>query len=184
MADFIPVNTNFENWAEVQPLYEHLYGRDLSSAAALESFLLDWGKLTDCLKDCRLRLDIAINCDTESKEKEDRNRAFLRTVSPQRKTWHQKLQQKFIESPALGKLPAERYGLLIRIIQNGLKLFREENLPLEVEESILVQEYQKICGRMLLKYQGQGYILNSLAALSRFLSYLPPQDCSSYFQKN
>ena len=46
---------------------------------------------------------------------------------------------------------------------NEVELFRPQNVPLETEEEVLQQQYQKICGTMTVTYRETEYTLQQLA---------------------
>jgi oligoendopeptidase F len=75
----------------------------------------------------------------------------------------QRLRERFVESPGAGALPGERYFVLQRSFRNSVELFREENVPREVEEHKLTQRYQRITGAMTVEFRSEELTLQQAA---------------------
>ena len=57
--------------------------------------------------------------------------------------------------------------MLDRKWQADVELFREENVPLETEVTKLVNEYDKICGAMIVNFRGKDYTLQQTGPVHR-----------------
>jgi oligoendopeptidase F len=66
-----------------------------------------------------------------------------------------RLQQIFYNSPARKDLPKDKYEHLEKIIANEIELFREENIPLKVQEQELATQYGAICSKMSAFFEGE-----------------------------
>ena len=66
-----------------------------------------------------------------------------------------KLNEKCCESPYFHQLDENRYGLMRRVRETKIKLFREENIPLFVKEQELSTKYDEIMGSLTIEWEGE-----------------------------
>jgi oligoendopeptidase F len=66
-----------------------------------------------------------------------------------------KLKKKFYESPLRKELTEDKYAHLNRIIANDIEIFREENVPLFVEERELSNKYGEIISKIAINFRGE-----------------------------
>ncbi|MDP6035434.1 MAG: M3 family oligoendopeptidase, partial [Verrucomicrobiota bacterium] len=98
---------------------------------------------------------IAMTCHTSSEEAKKAYLGFVEDVEPGMKEQMFKLAKLFVEHPLRGELPSERYAVLDRDWASMVELFREENVPLETEETKLGQQYQELMGGLTVDFQGE-----------------------------
>jgi oligoendopeptidase F len=154
---FVPATARMGDWAEVEPLFDQLEQR-LDAArdvSALESWLRDWGELSAALDEEMARRYIAMTCHTDNVEAEKAYLAFVEGVEPRTKPRQFRLEQRYLQHPALEDLPEATYEVFNRSVRVSVELFREENVPLETEESKLGQQYQKVSGGMTVEFDGK-----------------------------
>jgi oligoendopeptidase F len=107
-----------------------------------------------------------MTCHTDDRVAEKNYLHFVEEIEPRCKPWWQKLHEMFVSSPLRSQLEKERYTVLSRTIENRVRLFRQQNVPLEMEEAKLSQKYQKITGAMTGWFEGRE---QTLQQLSRYL---------------
>jgi oligoendopeptidase F len=76
--------------------------------------------------------------------------------------WHA-LDEAYLASPYRKQLPMDRYGVMDRIVETNVALFRPENVPLETEDALLAKDYQKVTGAMTVRFRGQELTLQQAA---------------------
>ncbi|MBZ0257951.1 M3 family oligoendopeptidase, partial [bacterium] len=151
---FVPNDCDLGQWPQLQSLFESLLKRTIESSSDLEKWLLDMSELASCLAEERARRYIDMTCNTEDEEIEKRYMQFLEEIDPQCKPyWHQ-LNEAYVASPYRSELPQERYGVYDRMTEAEINLFREENIALQTAEAKQSQHYQKICGAMMVEFDG------------------------------
>jgi oligoendopeptidase F len=156
---------SFDRWSSAEPYYRELAQRQLTSLAEFESWLHDWSEVDSIFDEEGTSRQIDMTCATDDSAREARFLDFLENVRPHREPWHNKLREKLVE--AVDRLrPPPRYEVLARSARNACAIFREENIPLQVEDARLGQQYQKISGAMTVTYRGQELTLQQAA---RFL---------------
>jgi oligoendopeptidase F len=96
-----------------------------------------------------------MTCHTDDPVKEKAFLEFEEQISPRcRPRWF-KLAKALLAHPRRGAMDKRRWEVLLRSFENHVALFREENIPLEVEDTKLAQQYQKTAGEMTVAYEGQ-----------------------------
>src|SRR5260370_21092804 len=100
--------------------------------------------------------------DTTNTQYEERYLQVVESVLPVQEQRDFVLKQKLLASPAVGEL-GEQYAMLRRNVKSEVGLFREENVPLQIDIRKLEQEYNKITGAEEAEFQGKTYTLPQLA---------------------
>lgn len=154
---FVPRDMKIESWEEIAPVFDKLETNldDCSSAADLEAWLLKVSELGAILDEDGSRRYIAMTCHTSVEQAKRAYLDFVENIEPHLKEHFFILANKFVAHPKRSELPAERYEILNRDWQSIVDLFREENVPLETEESKLGQQYQEKMGGLTVEFQGE-----------------------------
>src|SRR5207247_535636 len=161
---FIPAGTSLGDWKKIEPLFEQLEARALqaSSLAGFEQWLLDWSELSAALDEESSRRYIAMTCHTDNVEAKQAYLEFVEEIEPRAKPRQFKLSEVFLAHPARAQLPKRRYEVFDRDTKVQVELFRQENVPLETEETKLGQQYQELTGSLTVRFQDRKSIrLNS-----------------------
>lgn len=165
---FVPSDLTVRTFDDVAGLYNELEGRDVTTPERLQQFLSDFSELTSVVDEHASRLYIAKTCHTDDEAAQSAYLFFVEHVEPRIKPAFFRLQKKAVSSPAM-KVLAESDGRLHILSRNwsaDVELFREENVPLEVEVNRLTNDYDKVCGAMTAVVDGREYTLPQAA---RFL---------------
>ncbi len=157
---YVP-NDALADWNELEPLFDELNTRPVATAADLERTILDLSDLLDAVVEEGAVRDIRMTCDTTDLDHENAHLHFISEIEPRVKEQVQRLQTRFVGCPAWTKLDP-RYAVLKRQIENAIALFRDENLPLEVEDCKLGQRYEKLAGAMTVEYDGKEQTLQQM----------------------
>jgi oligoendopeptidase F len=144
-------------WPQFEPYYTELASRVLS-ATTVETFLNDWTRFHDRLDEVGTRLSIAKDVNTADKGAEQEFNRFLEDIYPKSQEAEQKLKTKLLES---GLKPAG-FERPLRRMQADAALFREANLPLQVEDAKLSTEYGKITGSQTVQWEGKEITVTQL----------------------
>ncbi len=96
-----------------------------------------------------------MTCHTDDKDIETAYLHFVENIDPKCKPyWHQ-TKELFVANPLHKKLPKQRWMVFTRGVEMEIKLFRAENIPLQVEDAKLSQRYQKVVGAMMVEIEGK-----------------------------
>ena len=154
---FVPADFKVSGWDAIEPLFDQLE-TDLDacgSSESLEAWLLKVSELGAILDEDGSRRYISMTCHTSKDEAKGAYLDFVENIEPHLKERFFQLAKKFVNHPQRAHLPAERYEILNRDWQSMVDLFREENVPLETEESKLGQQYQEKMGALTVGFQGE-----------------------------
>ena len=160
---FLPEHLDLGDWGSVEPWFRELLEHSIESVPGLERWLLDWSELQACLSEERSRRYIAMTVNTEDKEAERAYLDMIELFMPQAKPWLHKLNEKYVACPLRSQLDAARYAVLDRDIEAQIELFRQENIELQAQASVLSQQYQKVTGAMSVQFQGQERTMPQMA---------------------
>ena len=144
-----------KQWDELQPIYQEFLDREIVSADALESWLLELGQFDAYVGETGSMLYVDMTCDTENEEVKQAYLDFVEQVQPELAKVGDSLNRKLAESPYADELDSVEYNVLLRATRMGIAIFREENIALGTELTKLGQRYNEICGAMTVQFDGE-----------------------------
>lgn len=159
---FVPDAFDATDPLAVSQLYDQLDPRDVSTRDALENWILDWEELDAVLTECYTAAYVDMTSDTTNPDYEARYIKVIENIIPVTEQRGFQLKEKMLKSPALDQLGPD-YEIFLRNVRAEVEIFREENVPLLMEEQKLDQEYEKITGGQQAEFQGKVYPLPQLA---------------------
>jgi len=151
---FIPDEFDASKWENIEPYVNDLLERKLSSSDCLESLISDSSNLAEHISETGALLYINMTCDTEDERKKNSFLSFVENVRPKLSKFSDELNRRIIDHKSIADLPT-RYDLMIRGIKSDIEIFREENIPLGVEQTKLVTKAQGITGAMTVVFEGK-----------------------------
>ena len=151
---FIPEDFDASSWENIEPYVDDLIQRNLSCSSCLEKLISDSSNLAEHISETGALLYIGMTCDTENETKKNDFLNFVENIRPKLSKFSDKLNRRIAEHPSVGDLP-DRYDLMIRGIKSDIDIFREENIPLGVEQTKLVTKAQGITGSMTVEFEGE-----------------------------
>ena len=155
ITDFVPADIDASIWENVQPFFQQLLERKLKCSGCLEQLLLDRSELDAAVAEAGSNLYIAMTCNTEDEDAKNGFLAFVENVEPEWKKVGFELNKKVVSCPYVNDLDQERFNVLLRDWTADVELFRDENVPLQTEDTKLGQEYAELCGKMMVDYDGE-----------------------------
>lgn len=160
---FLPEDFVVTTWEALQPYFEELKQRPLTSLEALEQWLKDMSELEAVISEDACWRQIRMTCDTTDKSLEEAFAYFCMQIQPQLQPYADALNKKLIESEWVKDLDQQEYATYLRNVNKQIKLFREENIPIQAELSVMAQQYGAIAGKMTITVNGQEYTLQQAA---------------------
>ena len=160
---FLPEDFMLTNWEALEPYFKDLAERPIENKAALEKWLKDMSELEAVVSEDACWRQIRMTCDTENKELEDAFTYFCLEIQPKIQPYADLLNKKLIQSPLTETLDRELYFTYLRNVKKSIELFREENVPIQAELSVLQQQFGVISGNMTVEVGGQEYTLQQAA---------------------
>ncbi|MDP4148135.1 MAG: M3 family oligoendopeptidase [Bacteroidota bacterium] len=163
---FLPENFTITNWEALEPWFINLEQRNLGSREALEHWLRDMSELESVISEDACWRQIRMTCDTENKALEEAFTYFCMEIQPRMQPYADRLNRMLIDCPYTRDLDQKRYFTYLRAVKKKIELFREANIPLQAELSVLAQQYGVICGKMTVRVNDREYTLQQA---SKFL---------------
>ncbi|HLO69901.1 MAG TPA: M3 family oligoendopeptidase [Flavipsychrobacter sp.] len=164
--NFLPEDFKMTTWDALQPYFDKLIAAEINSKEELESWLHNISELEAVISEDACWRQINMTCDTTNKEYEDAFTYFCMEIEPQMKPYFFELNKKMLASPFIKELDEAQYYPYLRSVRNAVHLYREENVAIQAEMSLLAQQYGVISGKMTIEHEGKEYTLQQAA---RFL---------------
>ena len=159
---YIPEILNID-WISLEPIFNELLSRNISSVAELEKWLVDRSEIEAALEEDFAWRYIRMTCDTADETLLKDFQFFATEIEPKIAPINNQLNKKFVDSPYSEKLDKERYFVYTRGIKKALELFQEKNIPLMTQIQVEQQKYQGITGSMSVKLGEKEYTLEQAA---------------------
>jgi oligoendopeptidase F len=169
---FVPEQIDLGDWTQIAPLLDQLQSRaaQCKTTADLEQWLLDWSELNAALDEESSKRYIAMTCHTDNAQAEKAYLHFVEKIDPELKPRQFELEKTYLhrrdELRESQNKSNGRYFVFDRDVKNHVELFRPENVPLETEEAILSQQYQKLSGSLTVIFRGEE---RTLVQMGRYL---------------
>ena len=156
---FLPEEFVITDWNSISSYFEELVERPLLSSADMEKWLKDMSELEAVISEDVSWRHIRMTCNTEDKKLQENFTFFMMEIQPQIQPYADRLNRKLVNSPLTAALDKKKYFTYLRSVKKSIELFREENIPLQSELSVLAQQYGSISGKMTVTVGEQEYTL-------------------------
>ena len=160
---FVGKDFRMTDWASLEPFFQNLAERPIHSRADLEQWLLDMSELEAVVSEDACWRQIKMTCDTTDKSLEEAFTYFCMEIQPRLQPYADLLNKKLVNCPFTQELDQSKYFTYLRSVKKNIDLFREANIPLQAELSVMQQQYGAIAGKMTVEVNGQEYTLQQAA---------------------
>jgi oligoendopeptidase F len=161
--NYLPGDFKIKDWESLEPYFKELLERPIDSSQALEKWLTDLSEVEAVVGEDAAWRQIKMTCDTENKTLEDAFTYFVMEIQPKMQPYADKINRKLVDNPFTSQLDSEAYKVYLRNVRKNIELFREENIPLQAEISVMGQQYGVISGKMSIEVDGREYTLQQAA---------------------
>ncbi len=161
--NFLPANFQITNWESLEPWFKAVADRALNSKADLEQWLKDISELEAVVSEDACWRQIKMTCDTTDKLLEEAFTYFCMEIQPKLQPYADQLNKKLVNSTFTAELDPQLYHTYLRSVQKSIDIFREANIPIQAELSVLQQQYGAIAGKMTVEVAGKEYTLQQAA---------------------
>ncbi|MDZ5473347.1 M3 family oligoendopeptidase [Bacillus sp. 31A1R] len=127
----------------------------IESVSDLETWLNDEKDLTMQITEAMTGHQVDFYRNTEDAIIKSTYLHDQQVIQPLLMKYEAELNKKCCESPYFHQLDENRYGLMRRVRESKVKLFREENIPLMVKEQELSTKYSEIMGGLTVEWEGE-----------------------------
>lgn len=161
---FLPKDFKVKDWETLKPYFDKLLELEISSDQELENWFANLSELEAVVSEDMAWRYIKMTCDTSDEKLAASFEDFVRNIQPHIAPYSDKLNRKALASPYLASVKKkEGYDIMIREMEKDVKIFREENIPLETEIASLSQKYGSISGAMDIEHEGKELTLQQAA---------------------
>ena len=160
---FLPSDFKLTDWNTLEPYVIQLVERPIESETDLEQWLKDMSEVEAFISEDACWRQVRMTCDTENKALEEAFNFFFMEIQPKLQPYADQLNKKLINCPFTNTLDQQKYFTYLRSVKKSIDLFRESNIPLQAEASVLQQQYGTIAGKMMIEHEGQEYTLQQAA---------------------
>jgi oligoendopeptidase F len=163
---YLPEDFKLTDWQSIEGYFEELLNSPLNSKKDLEKWLEDMSEIEAVIGEDAAWRQIRMTCDTENKELEKAFEYFVLEIQPKIQPYADKLNRKLVDCPYTAELDQKEFHTYLRSVKKSIELFREANIPLQAETSVMAQQYGVITGKMTIEVEGKEYTLQQA---SKFL---------------
>ncbi len=150
-------------WEDLEPYFKKLLEREILSNEDIEQWMKDISEVEAAVSEDACWRQIRMTCDTTDKALEDAFTYFCMEIQPKLQPYADALNRKLIDCPFTKELDQQKYFTYLRSVKKNIDLFRDENIPLQAELSVMQQQFGVICGGMTIEVNGQEYTLQQAA---------------------
>lgn len=147
---------------DIEPAFSELSGISIDSVSALEDFIRTSAEFYEKVSEDFAWTYINMTRDTNNKDYEERFRMFNSKILPIFTKRQFEFNKKIVGSEFASEL-GEEYRQILEKMKISVEIFREENIPLQIEESELSSKYQQIAGSTMVDFRGGKYTLTQIA---------------------
>ncbi|MBH2005266.1 MAG: M3 family oligoendopeptidase [Sphingobacteriia bacterium] len=160
---FLPRDFQVTDWESLEPYFKTLAERPLNSKADLEQWLRNISELEAVVSEDACWRQIKMTCDTTDQSLEAAFTYFCMEIQPRLQPYADQLNRKLVNCPYTAELDQQLYHTYLRSVKKSIDLFREANIPIQAELSVLQQQYGVIAGKMTIEVGGVEYTLQQAA---------------------
>ena len=162
---FLPKDFTIEKWEDVEQYFIELEQREINSKEEFKKWLLDQSELEAVLEENFAWRYIKMTINTKDEELAKDYTFFVKEIQPKLAPYSFRLNKKLSDSPYKKEFNDEAYKILFRSVDTAIKLFREENIPLEAEMAEKSQEFSAISGAQSIEHEGKQITMQKAATL-------------------
>ncbi|HTN05303.1 M3 family oligoendopeptidase [Agriterribacter sp.] len=163
---FLPEDFEVTTWEALEPYFKALSERPIDSKQELEQWLKDSSELEAVVSEDACWRQVRMTCDTENKALTEAFTFFYTAIQPNIQPYADKINRKLVGCAYTAELNQDKYFTYLRSVKKSIDLFREENIPLFSELSVMQQQYGAVAGKMTVEVEGKEYTLQQA---SKFL---------------
>lgn len=164
---YFPEDFDLTNWEVVAGALEEILAREINQVEDLLEMIKRYSEFQRILRNELAWRYINMTRYADQEQYTQAYNDFYANIASKVIPYDFKLKKKFYDSEQRKYLPADTYGHLNKIISNSIELYREENIPLFVQEQELSSKYGQITSQMTVNYRGEEKTLQQMAVYLR-----------------
>ena len=137
-SPFVPPGLDCTSWLALEPFYTALTHRPVQSESEFWEWLREYSELSDAVGESYERSSIRHTCHTDDPKVEREFMHIVQQIEPHVAALHFELQKKFLaDVDTTGVRGDPRIAPLARRWQADVDAYREQNIPLQVRDTML-----------------------------------------------
>jgi oligoendopeptidase F len=149
-------------WNDFEPHYADLVKEPLGENT-IADWMARWTTLSEIQEELYNRAYVATSINTADKTAENRFDEYMQEIYPNLAASEQKLKKKLLASG----LSVEGFEIPLRNMHAEAELFREDNIPLRIEEEKLSNTFDKVTGAQSVQWDGEEKTVRQMEILLR-----------------
>ncbi len=146
-------------WENIEPYYQSLLNDSIESLNNLYGWLKKRSELEAILEEDFAWRYIRMTCNTTDENHQKDFEYFATEIEPKLSEYSNQLNEKFLSCEFIDQLDQSTYGIYIRSLKTQIEIFRQENIPLNMELQVEQQKFGAIVGTMSIEHDGKEYTL-------------------------
>lgn len=142
IREFFPNNFDAENWQTLQAELEKMKNEEIRSIEDLIKFIEKYSELSAILNDVMAWKYINMLRSTNDKKLVESYQKYTEEINAKAEVYFFEFDKKICNDSCAANLP-EYYRHMLKLISKDIKIFREENIFLSLEEEKLSNLYQE-----------------------------------------
>jgi len=151
------------DWPALESRFQTFLEAPIESAEQLEHWLEALSALTAQVSEYGARCSIRYSAHTDDEEAERAYMHWVERIAPRLRDVFFALEKRVVDSPFASRLQDPKYRVLLRDYRAEVDLYREANVARFTEIAKATSRYDKLCGAMLVEYDGRKQTLQQLA---------------------
>jgi len=164
---YLPADFAIGSWEAVKQMLEELCNAHPTSARDLEALMEKYSELMKAIADELSWRYIRMTQNADDPALTDAYNSFFADVAAPSEIYQFRIKQLFMNCPYRHDLDKDYYALLNQIYAKDLAIFREENIPLQIKESELANQYGSIVSKMSAVFEGEERTPSQLAVFMK-----------------
>lgn len=152
---FIAKDLTINSWTDLEKYFSELKERQVTDCEGLEKLIQDYSDLLSVYREADARAYIDMTRFTNNEAHLKRHELFTTEISPQVQIQSNEIDKKIFHHTEFVRLPQSRYAQFKKMLSRDLELYREENVELDKELSLLATAYNQVTGEMMVEWNGE-----------------------------
>jgi oligoendopeptidase F len=159
---FVAADDVLDSWEKIAPYFDRLGGAPIDTVDQMVVWLENYSELVAAVSEVGTDRHVKMTCQTDDESRKKAFLDFVENIAPQFKVACHALDVRYAQSKSAADLPKDRYAVLDRSIRAGVEVFREQNVPLQTDETKLEQNYQEVSGAQMVTLDGKEQTMQQL----------------------
>jgi oligoendopeptidase F len=153
---YLKKDLSLDTFSDVQPYFDELLSRELSSKESFEQWLKDLSEIEAFIEENGAWRYIKMSINTADETLTASYTYFVTEIQPKLAPLNNALNEKMMQSAFVDALTINpAYAILFRSVKVQLDLFREENITIEAYLAEKSQEFGSISAAQTIEHQGE-----------------------------